>query len=102
MARLARPRRGEGRVLRANGDGERRLGDVRPGLRDPAELTQGIAVVDGDEVPGLAVGGAAGEPRGLDDAAGGVGRDGLVLELADGEDGADGFEDFHGEGSFSR
>ena len=31
-----------------------------------------------------------------DDATGGVGRDGLVLELADGEDGADGFEDFHG------
>jgi hypothetical protein len=46
-----------------------------------------VAVVDGDEVPGVAVRGAAGGPRGLDDAAGGVGRDGLVLELADGEDG---------------
>jgi hypothetical protein len=33
---------------------------------------------------------------GLDDAAGGVGRDGLVLELADGEDGADGFKGLHG------
>jgi hypothetical protein len=35
---------------------------------------------------------------GLDDASGGVGRDGLVLEPADGEDGADGVEDFHGRG----
>jgi hypothetical protein len=51
---------------------------------------QRIAVVDGDEVPGPAVGGAGGEPGGLDDAAGGVSRDRLVLELADGEDGADG------------
>ena len=58
------------------------------------------AVVDGDEVPGLLVLAARGEPGGLDDAPDGIGRDGLVLELADGEDGADGFEDFHGGAFF--
>ena len=34
------------------------------------------------------------------DAAGGVGRDGLVLELADGEDGANSFEACPGGASF--
>jgi len=66
------------------------------------------AVVGGDEVPGLAVRGAAGEVGGLaqtgarlgEAAAGDVGRDALVLELADGKDGADGFEDIHGRASF--
>jgi hypothetical protein len=42
-------------------------------------------VADGDEDPGLAAGGAGGEPGGLDYAKGGVERDGLILELADGE-----------------
>jgi len=53
------------------------------------------AAVDGDDVLGPAVGGAGGEPGGLDDAAGGVGLDGFVRELADGEEGADGFEARH-------
>ena len=90
----------EGRVLGADGDSKRGTGDVWPGPRDPAELAQRIAVVDCDEVPGLAVRGAAGEVGGVDDAARGVGRDGLVPKLADGEQGADGVKDFHGRASF--
>ena len=57
-------------------------GDVRPGPRDRAELAQGVAVIDSDEVPGLAVRGAAGKVGRFHDAAGCGGREGLVLELA--------------------
>jgi len=45
---------------------------------------------------------SAGESQALDDAAGCVGREGLVLELADGEEGAAALEDFRGREPPSR
>src|SRR2546425_1850744 len=74
--------------------------DVGPGLSDGAELPKRVAVVDGDEMPRLAVHAAGVQVCGFDDPSPDLGRHRLVLVLADGEQGSNCLEDFHEGDSF--
>ncbi len=97
MARLASETAKRMLLSTADDDGQGRAGDVRAGMGDGRQLPQGVAVLDGYEVPGLAVAGAGGEASGFKDALNDFFGNGVVAIGAYGEDGANGLKDLHVE-----
>ena len=73
---------------------------VRSRLCGRRKLRQHVAILHDDELPGLAVTGAAGHAACFQDASHYGVRDGLVLVAAYGEEGANSVEDFHVQDSF--
>jgi len=83
-------------------DRERRVRDVTPGLDDLADRAERRALLHHDEVPGLEILCASGEPAGLDDSSDDLRRDVPVSVPADREHRAHRLEDLHVSSSGTR